>query len=107
MKTPPLLLLAALAFWGWQSGVLLVGTLMGIALESARLIKARWDLTEEDFRRIWSFCVLLSLALIVYSFATNEEGSGLTGLLHSSAVDATRRLGVSGSTFLRWLPMTF
>jgi hypothetical protein len=106
MKTPPLLLLAALAFWGWQSGFLLVGTLMGIVLESARLIKARWDLTEEDFRRIWNFGVLLSLALIVYSYATNEAGNGLNGLLHSSAVDATRRLGVSGSTFLRWLPMT-
>jgi hypothetical protein len=106
MKTPPLLLLAALAFWGWQSGFLLVGTLTGIVLEGARLIRARWDMTEEDFRRIWNFCVLLSLALIVYSFATDETGSGLSGLLHSSAVDATRRLGVSGSTFLRWLPMT-
>jgi len=106
MKTPPLLLLAALAFWGWQSGFLLAGTLMGVVLESARLIKVRWDLTEEDFRRIWNFCVLLSLALIVYSFATDEAGDGLNGLLHTSAVDATRRLGVSGSTFLRWLPMT-
>jgi hypothetical protein len=106
MKTPPLLLLAALAFWGWQSGFWLVGTLAGVALESSRLIKARWDLTEEDFRRIWNFCVLLSLALIVYSFATDEAGSSLNGLLHTSAVDATRRLGVSGSTFLRWLPMT-
>jgi hypothetical protein len=106
MKTPPLLLLAALAFWGWQSGFLLLGTLMGVVLESARLIKARWDLEAEDFRRIWSFCVLLSLALIVYTFATNKEGSGMNGLLHTSAMDATRRLGVSGSTFLRWLPMT-
>lgn len=106
MKTPPMLLLVALAFWGWQSGFLLFGVFMGVLLESARFIKARWDLTEEDFRRIWNFCVLLSLALIVYSFATDEAGSGLNGLLHTSAVDATRRLGVSGSTFLRWLPMT-
>jgi hypothetical protein len=106
MKTPPLLLLAALAFWGWQSGFLLLGTLMGVVLESARLIKARWDLEAEDFRRIWNFCVLISLALIVYTFTTNEEGNGLNGLLHSSAVDATRRLGVSGSAFLLWLPMT-
>lgn len=106
MKTPPLLLLAALAFWGWQSGVLLVGTIMGVVLESARVIKVRWDLTEKDFRQIWNFCVLLSLALIVYSYATDEAGNGVNGLLHTSAVDATRRLGASGSTFLRWLPMT-
>jgi protein-glutamine gamma-glutamyltransferase len=106
MKTPPLLLLAALAFWGWQSGFLLFGVIMGVLLESARFIKARWDLTEEDFRRIWNFCVLLALALIVFTFATNDEGGGLNGLHHSSAVTATRNLGVSGSTFLRWLPMT-
>ena len=106
MKTPPLLLLAALAFWGWQSGFLLAGTIMGLVLESARLIPARWDLAEEDFRRIWNFCVLLSFALIIYSFAADQTGNGLNGLLHTSAVDATRRLGVSGSAFLRWLPMT-
>jgi hypothetical protein len=106
MKTPPLLLLAVLLFWGWQSGFLLFGTIMGIVLESARFIKARWDLTEEDFRRIWNFCVLLALALIVYTFTTNEETGGLNGLLHSSAASATRNLGVSGNTFLRWLPMT-
>jgi len=106
MKTPPLLLLAALAFWGWQSGFLLAGLLLGVGLESARLIQARWDFTEEDFRRIWNFCVLLALALIVYSFAANQDENGFTGLLHSSAAGATRRLGVSGSMFLRWLPMT-
>jgi len=105
MKAPPLILLAVLAFWGWQSGFLLAGTLMGLVLEGARFIKARWDFTEEDFRRIWNFCVLLALALIVYSFATSDEEGGVTGLLHSSAVDTTRRLGVSGSAFLRWLPL--
>jgi len=47
MKTPPLLLGAALVFWGWQTGFLLVGLLLGAALEGARAIKARW----EFFRR--------------------------------------------------------
>ena len=53
----------ALLFWGWQSGFLLAGAIMGVVLESARLVRARWDLTEEDFRRIWNFCALLALAL--------------------------------------------
>ena len=48
-KTPPFLLLAALLFWGWQSGFLLAGALVGVVLESARFIKARWDLTERGF----------------------------------------------------------
>ena len=80
---------------------------MGIVLESARFIKARWDLTEEDFRRIWNFCTLLALALAVYVFTTNEEGGGLSSLIHSSAAAAARNVSVSGATFLRWLPMTF
>ena len=63
---------------------------MGVVLESARFIKARWDLTGEDFRRIWNFCMLLALALVVYVFTTNEEGGGLNGLLHSSAAVAAR-----------------
>ena len=106
MKTPPLLLLAALLFWGWQSGLLLVGAVMGVALESPRFIKARWDLTGDDFRRLWNFCTLLALTLVVYVFTTNDEGGGLNGLLHSSAVAAARNASVSATTFLRWLPMT-
>jgi hypothetical protein len=106
MKTPPFLLLAALLFWGWQSGFLLFSAIMGVVLESARFIKARWDLTEEDFRRILNFCILLMLALAVYAFAANQEAGGLNGLFHSSAAAATRNVGVSATTFLRWLPMT-
>jgi protein-glutamine gamma-glutamyltransferase len=106
MKTPPFLLLAALLFWGWQSGFLLAGAIMGVVLESRRFVKSRWDLAEEDFRRIWNFCVLLALALGLYSFAANEGGGGLSGLLHSSALAATRSVGLSATAFLRWLPMT-
>ncbi len=107
MKAPPFLLLAALVFWGWQSGFLLIGAIMGVMLESARFIPLRWDLEEEDFRRIRNFCTLLGLALVVVAFAANEETGGLNGLLHSSAADATRSVGLSATAFLRWLPMTF
>jgi len=106
MKTPPFLLLAVLVFWGWQSGLLLFGAIMGLVLESSRFIKARWDLTGEDFRRLWNFSTLLALTLVVYVFTTNEEVGGLNGLLHSSAVVAARNAGISATTFLRWLPMT-
>jgi hypothetical protein len=106
-KIPPLLLLAALSFWGWQSGFLLAGAVMGLVLESARFIKSRWDLTEEDFRRLWSFCSLLALALMVYVLTTNQEGGGLTSLRHASSSAATHYVGTSTTMFLRWLPMTF
>ena len=82
-KTPPFLLLAVLLFWGWQSGFFLAGAIMGLVLESSRFIKARWDLTGGDFRRLWNFSMLLALALVVYVFTTNEENGGLNGLFHS------------------------
>ncbi len=107
VNTPPFLLLATLLFWGWQSGFFLVGAMMGIVLESANFIKTRWELTGDDFRRIWNFCMLLALALAVYVLTTSEEGGGLNSLIHSSTAAAVRNVSVSGATFLRWLPMTF
>jgi transglutaminase-like putative cysteine protease len=106
-KTPPFLLLAALLFWGWQSDFLLAGAIMGIVLESARFIPARWELTGLDFRRICNFCLLLALALVVYVFTTNETGGGLSGLLHPASLAASRYIGTSATAVLRWLPITF
>jgi len=89
---------------GLAIGFLAVGAIMGAVLESAGFIRARWDLAAEDFRRIWNFCMLLVLALVVFSFAANQENGGFTGLLHSSAAEATRSVGLSATAFLRWLP---
>ena len=105
--TPPFLLPAALLFWGWQSGFPLAGAIAGLVLESARFIPARWDLKEEDFRRVWNFCMLLSLALVVYVFSITGESGGWNGLLHPSSGTVTRYTSASGTAFLRWLPMTF
>ena len=108
MKTPPFLLFAVLLFWGWQSGLLVVGALLGALLESSRVIKARWEVTDQDFKRLWTFCVLLALALVLYVFATNEEGGGLTGLAEGgkSLRNAATSSVNSATSFFRWLPMT-
>jgi hypothetical protein len=107
IRPPPLLLLAALLFWGWQSGFLVAGAIMGAALESARLVRARWDLTEADFRRLWNFCALLALVLVVYVFTTNDAGGGLGGLRHPSVVETTHYLSASATSFLGLLPVAF
>ena len=49
---------------------------MGIVLESARLIKVRWDLSDADFRRILTFCTLLAFAATLYVFAASQEAGG-------------------------------
>lgn len=108
MKTPPFLLLATLLFWGWQSGMLLVGAVAGVGLETARVFKGRWDLEDVDFNRIWSFCVLVVVALAGYIFTTNDEGGGLGGMFHGAVVhNASVSSTVTTTTVLRWLPLTF
>ena len=76
MKTPPLLLLATLLFWGWQSKLLLWGALAGVALEAARALPSRWDLEDAEFSRIWSFCAIILLALGGYVFTNGAGGEG-------------------------------
>jgi protein-glutamine gamma-glutamyltransferase len=105
VKMPPFLLLAALAFWGWQSGFLLVGVLLGAALESARLTQARWNLDDSEFNRIWSVCVVLTVALAGYTFTTGA--GGWRALLHGHPDPGAVPVAVpNGARFLCWLPMT-
>ena len=108
MKLPPFLLFATLTFWGWQSGLLWVGIALGSVLESPRFIKARFELADEDFRRIWNLCTVLTLALAAIVFTTNEEGGGLTGMVQSPTFNnATTATAHTATLLLRWLPMTF
>ena len=106
MKTPPFLLFAALLFWGWLSGFLVVGALMGLLLEAARFTRFRWDLDDADFSRIMGFCTVLNLALIAYVFANNQ----LIGLKNpeggAPATDVANAAGLTATRFFCWLPMT-
>lgn len=110
MKTPPFLLFATLLFWGWQSDLLVCGVLAGAALEAARFTNFRWELEDVDFNRIWSLCLLLTVALAGYLFTTNDEGGGFTGLIHGG-VNGLRKATDSSTTaitkVLRWLPLIF
>ncbi len=107
MKTPPFLLFAALLFWGWQSDLLLIGAIMGVALEGSRFTRFRWELDDPDFSRIWFFCLVLILALIGYVFTRNDGGGGLNGLIHGNLAQNAANSSVQTTTrFLRWLPMT-
>ncbi len=104
MKMPPFLLLATLAFWGWQSGLLWVGVSLGVVLESPRFIRARFDLADEDFRRIWNLCIVLTLAVATIVFTTNDEGGGI--ISNPTAANASNATVHTATTLLRWLPMT-
>jgi hypothetical protein len=107
MKPPPFLLFAALVFWGWLTDFFLASLVMGALLESARHTRFRWALDDADFNRIWSFCVLLNVALAAYVFTTNDAGGGLNGLLHgNTALNAVNSSAQTATRFFRWLPLT-
>ena len=72
MKPPPFLLGVALLFWGWQSDFFIPGALMAVVLEAARFVRLRWEFSEDDFSRVWTFCSLLFLAAVVFAFTANE-----------------------------------
>ena len=111
MKTPPLLLGATLVFWGWNTGYLWAGVVLGLGLEGSRLLKNRWELSDEDFSRIWTFCTLLFLASTVYAFTSNEGPSDFRGFFENPTPLTTRNAGTASArtaaSLIRWLPMTF
>jgi hypothetical protein len=73
MKTPALLLGLAIIFWGWQSGLLILASLMALIFEGSRLIPFRWDLSTADFRRISDLCTILLVILLVYLFVSGTS----------------------------------
>src|SRR5882757_3696354 len=111
MKTPPLLLGAALLFWGWHTGFLFVAILMAVALESARWIKARWEFSDDDFSRIWTFCMLLFLAAGLYAFTRNQGPANFRGLFSEPNPVTERHAGASSArtaaSLICWQPMIF
>jgi transglutaminase-like putative cysteine protease len=111
MKTPPLLLGSVLVFWGWQTGFLIPGVIMGLILEAARIIPARWEVSDDDFARIWTFCLVVTLAAAVYAFTANEGPTDFNGFFQHPGISSQHGAGLAAtrttSSVLRWLPMIF
>ena len=70
MKTPPLLIGAAILFWGLAIHQLVLASLMAVAVEASRLIKHRWDFGEADFKRISALCSLALISIALYRLMT-------------------------------------
>src|SRR5438552_2499162 len=111
VKPPPLLLAAALLFWGWQTDFFKASLLMATILESARLTKIRWEFSDDDFARLWTFCTLLFLGTAVYAFTANEGPSHFMSFLEDPTPSNTSGAGnasaLAAAAFFRWLPITF
>ena len=104
MKTPPLLLAAALLFWGWQSDLLPVAAVLAVVLESPRFHKVRWEMSDADITRVWSFRSLLGLAAAIYAFTSNNGPSTFVNLLANPDLGNSRQAG--NSSTLRRSPLS-
>lgn len=68
MKMPPLLLAAAVLFWGWQTGMWAVAAPVAVALAAARFLPLRWEFANTQLYRIADFCTVLTVLLGAYLF---------------------------------------
>ena len=108
MNTPPLLVAAVLLFWGWQAGHVIIGLLAGAALESSRIIKARWSLTQADFNRLWNICSVLFVGLAAF-LLINEGTVSFNDFFVNAGrrPEAIREAGKSALVWFQWFPMIF
>ncbi len=74
MTTPPLLLSAALLFWGWQTGLLIWSVPMALMVEASRMVPTRWEFSTADLKRIWNLCAVLFFGAIVILYSSEERG---------------------------------
>ncbi len=88
MKTPRYLLGAALLFWGWQVGLLFWAVPMALLLEAAPFVKARWEFSTADLKRIWNLCAVLFFGAGFFLYTSEELGS-------------------VALKFVQWLPLSF
>jgi hypothetical protein len=60
---------AALLFWGWENGLLILGVVLAAVVEGARWTRMRWEMSDGDLNRVADLCwaVLVGTALLLYS----------------------------------------
>ncbi|MDH5509829.1 MAG: transglutaminase domain-containing protein [Nitrospinota bacterium] len=69
MKPPPLLLGATALFWGWQTGLIIPGILVAIAMEGRFLSTSRLAFSLREYRMIWNLSALIALASFAFSLS--------------------------------------
>lgn len=88
MRPPPLILGAALLFWGWRVDLLWAGALCGAIIELPHAVKGRWDFSDKEFNRLWDVCTIIFAGVAAYLRFAEELTSG-------------------AYKFFQWMPLVF
>jgi transglutaminase-like putative cysteine protease len=75
VSAPPLLVAAALALWGWQTGHLVPALAIGAAFEGSRLSRRRWPFGREEVRRLSIGCAVMLCAAAAFFLAVTPGGA--------------------------------
>lgn len=81
MKTPPLLLAAALLFWGFLAGLPWLGAALGLALEASRLSRREWNPGLKEFSRISDLSAVTLAAMAAYFYITQPAVNAFYSLV--------------------------
>lgn len=81
MSPPPLFLATCAALWAVQTGQWVVGGLLAVLLESHHLVKMRWDLGTDDFRKLATLCNVILLLVLAWFLTTLSPRSTLPRVL--------------------------
>ena len=81
MKIPPLILGAALMFWGWLTGLWILAAVMALVFEASRLVRLRWDLAPKDFGRISDGCTTLFIVLSIYILMSQRSATFIVAVI--------------------------
>jgi protein-glutamine gamma-glutamyltransferase len=79
MSLPPLLAGAALVFWGFETGNLVVALPLAAALEALRWVRTRFALAPADYARVADLCTVFFVGLAVVMAADRGVAHGVIG----------------------------
>ena len=107
----PLLVGVALLFWGFETDLLLLGALLGLAMEAPRVVRARLEVPEDELRQVWNLTAVFFLVAAVYAFASNDGVSAVQGFLDAKTFgersNAMNRGSAAVQSLVQWLPLVF
>jgi hypothetical protein len=81
MKTPPLLLGAALLFWGWQTGLLITAAFIALILEGSRLVSFRFEFSRSDVNRFSDVSGIIFGGMFIYLLAATKSAQFVLTLI--------------------------
>jgi hypothetical protein len=72
MKAPPLLISAALLFWGWQTGLLPLAICFAAAIELQRFLKTQREISRTEWNHLADICTIILLGILIVGFSHDK-----------------------------------